>query len=70
MAYWIKILYERNTHVIDLDRVTAFCYLPNNRISLALLDGNTTIVINQQTDSVAYQTLLDYIKQRTGFSLP
>ena len=70
MTYWIKITYDRNTYVIDLDRVTAFCYLPNGRISFSLLDGNTTIIVNQQSDPDAYQRLLDYIEKRTGQTLP
>lgn len=70
MAYWIKLTYERNIYVIDLDRVMAFCHLPNGRISFTLLDGNTVIVINQQSDPVTYQTLLDYIEKRTGLRLP
>ncbi|WP_421659238.1 hypothetical protein [Leptothermofonsia sp. ETS-13] len=70
MAYWIKITYDRNTYVIDLDRVTAFCYLPTGRISFALLDGNTTIIVNQQNDPTGYQTILDYVEKRTGQTLP
>ena len=70
MAYWIKLNFERTTYVIDLDRVTAFCYAPNAKISFALLDGNTTIVVTQQSDPESYQRLLDYVEKRTGFSLP
>jgi len=70
VAHWIKITYERNTYVIDLDRVTAFCYMPSHRLSFTLLDGTTTIVVNQQTDAEAYQILLDYVEKRSGFPLP
>lgn len=69
MAYWIKLTYERNTYVIDVDRVAAFCLLTNGRISFSLVDGNTTIIVNQQTDPVVYQTILDYIEKQTGFTL-
>lgn len=70
MAYWIKITYDRNTYVIDLDRVTAFCYLSNGRISFSLVGGNTTIIVNQQSDPAAYQLILDYIEKATGQTLP
>ncbi len=70
MTYWIKLTYERNTYVIDLDRVTAFAYVPNARLSFTLLDGNTTIVVNQQSDPETYQMILDYVEKRTGFLLP
>ncbi|MBL1174182.1 hypothetical protein [Pantanalinema sp. GBBB05] len=66
MAHWIKFIYDRNTYVIDLDRVTTFCLSHNRRISFPVMDGSTTIVINQQSDPATYQTLLDYIEQQTG----
>jgi len=69
VAYWIKITYERNTYVIDLDRVTAFCQAPNGRVSFTLPDSSTMIVVNQQSDIAAYQTILDYIEKHTGHSL-
>lgn len=69
MEYWIKITYDRNTYVIDLDRITAFCIAPSGRISFALVDGNTTIIVNQQSDPKGYQTVLDYVQKRTGISL-
>lgn len=70
MAYWIKLVYERNNYVIDLDRIVAFCHLPNGRIAFTLPDGNTTVVVNQQNDPTTYQVLLDYVEKHTGFSLP
>lgn len=69
MADWIKLTYERNTYVIDLDRIGAFCHSPNGKISFFLVDGNTTIVVTQQGDPKTYQALLDYIETKTGFSL-
>lgn len=70
MAYWIKLNYERNTYVIDLDRVTAFSYASNARVAFTLLDGSTTIVVTHQGDPASYQAILDYVEKRTGFSLP
>lgn len=69
MTYWIKLIYDRNTYVIDLDRVSAFCHTPNGRISFSIMDGNTTIVLNQHSDPVTYQTILDYTEKKTGFTL-
>ncbi|MGI0484535.1 hypothetical protein ACN4EK_03800 [Pantanalinema rosaneae CENA516] len=66
MAHWIKLIYDRNTYVIDLDRVTTFCLSNNGRISFPVMDGSTTIVINQKADPATYQALLDYIEQQTG----
>ena len=69
MAFWIKLTYERNTYVVDLDRVAAFCQRPNGRISFTLPPGGETITITQQTDSTGYQTLLDYVEKVSGFKL-
>lgn len=68
MAYWIKITYERNTYVIDLDQIPAFCRSSHHRLSFALPDG-TTIVVNSQNDPEAYQQILDFVEKRTGYSL-
>lgn len=69
MPYWIKLIYDRNTYVIDLDRVGTFCHMPNGRISFAVMDGTVTIVINQQSDPASYQAILDYIEKETGVTL-
>ncbi|EKQ70961.1 hypothetical protein OsccyDRAFT_1270 [Leptolyngbyaceae cyanobacterium JSC-12] len=69
MTYWLKLIYDRNTYIIDLDQVGAFCHTPNGRISFVVMDGNTTIVINQQSDPTSYQAVLDYVKNKTGMSL-
>jgi len=69
VTYWIKLIYDRNTYIIDLERVGTFCYTPNGRISFAVMEGNTTIVINQQSDPTSYQAILDYIEKKTGLSI-
>lgn len=69
MTYWIKLTYDRNTYVIDLDRISAFCLAPNGRISFSVMDGHTLIVINQHSDPAAYQLILDYIEKKTELSL-
>ncbi len=69
MAFWIKLTYERNTYVVDLDRVAAFCQRANGRISFTLPEGQENITITQQTDPDSYQTLVDYIEKVSGFQL-
>ena len=68
MAYWIKITYERNTYVIDLDQISAFCQSSNHRLSFTLPDG-TAIVVNPQNSPETYQQILDFVEKRTGYSL-
>jgi hypothetical protein len=69
VAYWIKITYDRNIYVIDLDRVAAFCQAANGRLSFSLPDDDITIVINPQSDPNTYRLLLNYIEKQTGYSL-
>ena len=69
MSFWIKLTYERNVYVIDLDRVAAFCQISKGRLSFVVPDGEVTIVIHKQTDAETYQKLLDYIEKATGQSL-
>lgn len=70
MAYWIKITYDRNQYVIDLDRVGAFCHTSNGRLTFSLPGDNTPIVVNQQSNPEAYQKILDYIEKMTRYRLP
>lgn len=69
MAFWIKLTYERNVYVVDLDRVAAFCRISKGRVSFTLPDSSTTIVIHQQADCEAYQKVLDYVEKITGHQL-
>jgi hypothetical protein len=69
VSYWIKLIYDRNTYIIDLDRIGAFCHAPNGRISFTVMDGTVAIVINQQSDPATYQAILDYVEKQTGLSL-
>ncbi|MFB2922293.1 hypothetical protein [Aerosakkonema funiforme] len=66
MAYWIKISYERKEYVIDLDRVCAFSYEPNSRITFWLPESAFPIVINPQGHPEAHQKVLAYIQATTG----
>jgi hypothetical protein len=68
VAYWIKITYDRNTYIIDLDQVTAFCCDSSGRLSFNLPDSNTTIIVSQSSNSEAYQLILDYVEKQTGYN--
>lgn len=68
MAYWIKINYERDNYVLDLAHISAFACADNGRLTFWLPDSGIPIIINQQSHSKAYQQVLDYIKQVSGYS--
>ena len=70
MAYWVKINYERNVNVIDLERISAFAYTPNGRLSFYLPEGGTHVILNPQGNADAYQQVLKFLEKTTGHTLP
>ena len=69
MAYWIKVTYERNEYVVDLDRLSAFACAPNGKITFWLPNSSIPIIINQQSSPEGYQQILDYIRDVSAHSL-
>jgi hypothetical protein len=69
VAYWVKIIYERKQYVINFDRVNAFCYEKNGRVTFWLPDSAIPIVINPQNNLEDYQQILDYLDKVTGLEV-
>jgi hypothetical protein len=69
VAHWIKINYERNVYLVDLDRLSAFACAPNGRITFWLPDSGTPIIINQQSNHDGYYKVLKYIQNLSEYSL-
>ena len=69
MAYWIKITYERNKYVIDLDRISAFACAPNGKITFWLPDSAIPIILTPQSNYRDYQQVLDYTQKLASHSL-
>ena len=67
---WLQITYERNDYIIDLNRISSFCYSSSGRLTFWLPDSSIPIIINEQKDPDTYQKLLDYVKRRSGYPLP
>ncbi|MBD2253048.1 hypothetical protein [Nostoc parmelioides] len=65
MAYWVKLVYERKEYVVNFDRVNAFCYEKNGRVTFWLPDCAIPIIINPQTDLEDYHKILEYLEQVT-----
>jgi archaellum component FlaF (FlaF/FlaG flagellin family) len=65
VAYWEKILYDRNEYIVNFDRVTAFCSEPNSRVTFWLPDNAIPIVINQQSNQKDYQKIQEYTNKVT-----
>ncbi|PLZ91631.1 hypothetical protein CEN45_00730 [Fischerella thermalis CCMEE 5198] len=69
MAYWVKISYERKEYVVNFERVSAFCYEQNGRVTFWLPDCAIPIVINPQSNQQDYQKILEYIQYITEAQL-
>ncbi|MBD2359733.1 MULTISPECIES: hypothetical protein [unclassified Anabaena] len=69
MTYWVKIIYERKQYVINFDRVNAFCYEKNGRVTFWLPDSAIPIVIIPQNNLADYQKILDYLDKVTGLEV-
>jgi len=67
---WICMNYDRNEWYIDLNSITSFVCETNGRITFWLPDSTKDLVINPQSNPEAYQRLIEFIKKKTGFSLP
>ncbi|MDF5709857.1 MAG: hypothetical protein PUP90_19865 [Nostoc sp. S4] len=69
MTYWVKILYERKEYVVNFERVHAFCYERNGRVTFWLPDSAIPIVINPQSNLEDYQKVLNYLECVTELEL-
>jgi len=63
VAYWVKIIYDRETYVIDLDRIGAFSVSSNHKITFWLPDGGVSICIHPQSNAESYQKVLNYLEK-------
>ena len=68
-GWWIKINYDRKEFAIDMSRISSFACDGKGRLSFFLPDSATNIIIIRQSNSEAYQEILEYIKNTTGQSL-
>lgn len=67
-AHWVKINYERNEYVINLNCISSFCQEANGRITFWLPDGTIPIIINPVSNPDSYGKVLDYVQRTTGYS--
>lgn len=65
---WIRIFYDRCEYVIDLGRISSFCYSPNGKITFWLPNASVPIIITQQSDPDTFHKLIDFVARRTGQS--
>ncbi|MDJ0694393.1 MAG: hypothetical protein QNJ49_02810 [Mastigocoleus sp. MO_167.B18] len=66
-TYWVKIFYDRNEYIINLNCISSFCHEPNGRITFWLPDSTIPIIINPVSNSDSYKKVLEYIHKETGY---
>ncbi|MEQ9548414.1 MAG: hypothetical protein RIM23_02165 [Coleofasciculus sp. G3-WIS-01] len=64
--HWIKLSYERDTYLIDLNRISSFVCANNGRLIFWLPDGKVRMIIHPKTNPEAYQQILDYVENTAG----
>jgi hypothetical protein len=69
VAYWIKIEFERNQYVVDLDQISTFICHHQGKIDFCLPYTSQTIVVNYHNRAEDYQEIIAYINQLTNHSL-
>jgi hypothetical protein len=70
MATWIKFKHEYygTDAILNLDEAIAFYIIGGQRIQVVIA-GDIKFDFSQKKNSIAYQQILDYVKQTTGHSL-
>ncbi len=68
MGNWLKISYDRNEYLIDLDRISTFCQSPSGKLTFWLPESSVPIILTAQSDPESYKRIIDFIKQKTGQS--
>jgi hypothetical protein len=68
-AHWVKIFYDKNEYVINLNCISSFCHEPNGRITFWLPDGTIPIIINPVSNPESYEKVVQYVHKATGYSL-
>jgi hypothetical protein len=69
VAYWVKILYDRKTYIINFDNVNAFCCEQNGRITFWLPDSAIPIVLTPQAHLEDYEKLQQYLQYVSGLEI-
>ena len=69
-GWWIFINYDRKELCIDLNRISAFSWEANGRLTFCLPDSMANIVITPQNNLDAYEKIQNYIEKMTGHSFP
>ncbi len=67
--YWLKLTYDRDEYMIDLNRIGAFSLAPSGKLTFWISDSGNPIIIHPQGNAEAYQKIIDYVEKTTGYSL-
>jgi hypothetical protein len=68
-AHWVKIIYEKNEYIINLNCISSFCHEPNGRVTFWLPDGTIPIIINPANNPDSYQKVVQFVQKTTGYFL-
>ncbi|WP_072621467.1 hypothetical protein [Spirulina major] len=66
MTPWFKLDYDRSIYIINLAKISSFCYGPGQKITFWLPDAGLPIVLTHHSNPASYTTLCQFIEQQTG----
>jgi len=69
VAYWIKIEFERNEYLVDLDSISTFICHPQGKIDFYLPYTSVMIVVNYYNRPDDYYEIFSYLNQISNHSL-
>ncbi|MEA5420754.1 hypothetical protein VB712_16095 [Spirulina sp. CCNP1310] len=66
---WFNLDYDRSTYVVNLARVSSFCYGPGRKVTFWLPDAGLPVILTPQSNGPDYQAVCDFVEGYTGYVL-
>lgn len=69
VSFWVRISYDRSEYIINLHRISSFCYSYNDKITFWLPDSTLPIILTPQANLEDYNKVVNFIENKIGHSL-
>ncbi|MEA5617174.1 hypothetical protein VB711_04885 [Cronbergia sp. UHCC 0137] len=66
-AYWVKISYQKNEYIINLNSINSFYYEENGRLTFWLPDITQPFILHPVSNLDSYKTVVKYLQEKTGY---
>jgi hypothetical protein len=62
---WVKLFYERQEYIIDLDQIGSFCYA-NRKLTFWLPESSSPIILSEDIEPDSYEKVKYFLLGKTG----